>query len=289
MTISPIITGCLNEIVLALSPFERWQAVRSFPKSDFMTDSRVILIGSITLVILLVLLLAVSLRRAKQERKSDNQLFAEYARKRGLSIRECQILLKAAQKAGLKQSDSIFTMSRAFDRGTAKMLAEAQADPQAVEEGSQLRMELSLLREKLGFKQETLPEDSSAQSVKLSSRQIPIGKQIHITRRKALTSGNIEATIVKNSDEEMAVRLAQPVKIIFGETWCARYYFGSSVWEFDTAVIGYDGEVLVLSHSDNVRFINRRRFLRVPVKLSAFIASFPFEKSLVEEQPQWQG
>jgi preprotein translocase subunit YajC len=293
MTISSVITGCLNDIVPALTPIEKWKAARSFT-SNYAADRGFILIGTIALIVLVVLFLAVSLRKEKQKQKSDDRLFIEYARKIGLSNRECKILFKAAQKAGLKQSESIFTMSTAFDRGTAKMLEEAQTDPRAVEESNQLRMELVFLREKLGYKQKTSSSDSSAQSAKLSSRQIPIGKKIHITRRKVLTAGNIEATVVKNSDNELGIRLAQAVRITFGESWCARYYFGSSVWEFDTAVIGYDGDMLVLSHSDNVRFINRRRFLRVPVKMSGFIATFPFEKLPVEvhrseEEEQAQG
>jgi hypothetical protein len=78
--------------------------------------------------------------------------------------------------------------------------------------------------------------------------------------------------------------LAEPVKITFGELWRIRYYFGSSVWEFDTSVVSYDGNILVLNHNDDVRFINRRRFIRVPVKKQAFIAHFPFEKTL---EPVW--
>jgi len=76
--------------------------------------------------------------------------------------------------------------------------------------------------------------------------------------------------------------LEKNVTVTFGEFWCVRYYFGSSVWEFDTSVVSYDGNVLVLNHSDNVRFINRRRFLRVPMKKRAFIARFPFERSFIE-------
>jgi hypothetical protein len=281
MTISPVITGCLNDIVLALTPIEKWKAARSFT-SDYATDRGFVLIGAIALIVLIVLFLAVSLRKEKQERKSNNRLFVEHARKTGLSTRECQILLNAAQKAGLKQSESIFTMGTAFDQGTAKMLEETQADPRAVEGANQLKIELAFLREKLGFKQKAASVDSSAETAKLSSRQIPIGKQIHITRRKTATAGNIEATVVKNNDNELGIRLTQPVRVTFGECWCTRYYFGSSVWEFDTTVIGYDGDMLVLSHSDNVRFINRRRFLRVPVKISGFVAAFPFEKQPVE-------
>jgi hypothetical protein len=71
------------------------------------------------------------------------------------------------------------------------------------------------------------------------------------------------------------------------------YYFGASVWEFDTSVVSYDGDILILNHSDSVRFINRRRFLRVPVNMPAFIAPFPFEMTTArsdsrseEQKPQ---
>jgi hypothetical protein len=59
-----------------------------------------------------------------------------------------------------------------------------------------------------------------------------------------------------------------------------RYNFGASVWEFDAPVVSCHGGILVLAHTDDVRFINRRRFLRVPVKQPAFIARFPFARTL---------
>jgi hypothetical protein len=65
-----------------------------------------------------------------------------------------------------------------------------------------------------------------------------------------------------------------------GEKWCVRYYFGASVWEFETSVLSCQDNIMVLSHSDNVRFINRRRFVRVPVNQPTYIAQFPFDKTL---------
>jgi hypothetical protein len=79
---------------------------------------------------------------------------------------------------------------------------------------------------------------------------------------------------------ELSVKLDVQVRVTFGETWRVRYYFGASVWEFDTTVNSYDGGVLVLNHSDDIRFINRRRFVRVPVRDMAFISRFPFSKLL---------
>jgi hypothetical protein len=78
--------------------------------------------------------------------------------------------------------------------------------------------------------------------------------------------------------------MAEQIKISFGEFWCVRYFQGSSIWEFDSSVLSYDGSRLILRHNDNVRFINRRRFLRVPVIMPAFIASFPFEMVCTENR-----
>ncbi len=272
---------------LALTPVQRWEAARNF--NSIMTERWFILITVVAIVILAVLLVVVSLKRVRQERKAVGRLFVEYANEKGLSAHERQVLLDIANKAGLKSNESIFTLASAFDNGAAK-LEESLAGQRASEESSQSRTDISHLREKLGFKKPTAVSAGASKTLgKLSSRQIPVGKKVHMTRRKARGGREIESTIVRNGDTEMEVRLDKPVKITFGESWCIRYYFGSSVWEFDTSVVSYDGDILVLSHSDNVRFINRRRFLRVPVRKQAFIARFPFAKSFEQgwEPPEF--
>ena len=279
MMTASVITGCLNGIILELTPVDRWDAARKF-NSGFITHRWFILITVLAMVILTTLLAVISFTRIRQERKAAEKLFLDYAEKRGLTADERQILLSIANKAGLKRNESIFTLASAFDRGVAKM-KESLAGQQASEEASQLRTELSFLREKLGFiTRPSYSKGTTSKSKKLSSRQIPVGKTVYMTRRKKVQdSSDVESTIVRNSDTELAVRLARPVKITFGEFWCIHYYFGSSVWEFDTSVVSYDGDILVLNHSDDVRFINRRRFVRVPVKKQAFIAHFPFAKT----------
>jgi hypothetical protein len=226
------------------------------------------------------MLLMVSYNRAAQERKSSEQLFVKYAENRGLSKRERQILLEIARKAGLKRGEAIFTMRSAFDYGAAKIVEESLAQ-QGAEKNRWLRTELSFLREKLGFQKKTSTSIGSAtKSRKLSSRQIPTGKKLHITRRKIPDLADIECTVIKNDNMELTVELITPLESKPGELWRARYYFGASVWEFDTSVINCDGNILALNHSDNVRFLNRRRFLRVPVNKPAFITRFPFVKTL---------
>jgi hypothetical protein len=110
-----------------------------------------------------------------------------------------------------------------------------------------------------------------------------VGRKVSITRRTDRDSGDIEATVVENTDAELTVKAAISVRITFGEMWRVRYYFGASTWEFDTTIVGCDGDTLVLNHSDTVRFINRRRFLRVAVNKPAFVAIFPFTRPLYED------
>lgn len=279
MTTAAVITGCLNGIVLALTPVQRWGAARE-SNSDFMAERWFILIGIIAILTLAVLFFVVSFKRTRQERKVSDKLFIEYAEERGLTVRERQILLEIARKAGLKRSESIFTLVTAFDRGIAKM-KENLVGQQTAKESKQLETVLSYLREKLGFKKgPSYSRGMPAKSKRLSSRQIPVGRKVHVTRRKTQDSEAIESAVVRNSDTELAIKLSKPITITFGENWNVRYYFDASIWEFDTHVVSYDGNIMGLSHSDNIRYINRRRFLRVPVQKPAFIAHFPFERKL---------
>lgn len=280
MTTAPVIIDGLAAIVLSLTPEERWKAAGSRLGTSFIEEHWYVLTAAAVIIILTVLLLVFSLRRRLGQRRVTKQLFVEHSDKSGLSGRERQILLEIAGKAGLKRNEAVFTMASAFDRGAAKIVEE-NLTQQGTEESKVLRTELSFLREKLGFQKKTpISIGSPTKSRKLSSRQIPAGKKLHITRRKTRDLASIESTVIKNNDMELTVKLAMSVESKAGELWSVRYYFGASVWEFDTSVVSCNGDILVLNHSDNVRFINRRRFLRVPVNKPAFIASFPFARTL---------
>jgi len=278
MTTAHLISTAFNIIVLALTPMERWKAAGRFSTS--MTEHWFILTGIAVIIVLTVLLLMISLRRIAREQRISGQLFIDYAEKSGLSERERQILLEIAYKAELKTSQAIFNMVGAFDHGAGKMIEENLVQ-QGAKESQRLRTELSFLREKLGFqKQTSVSIGSSTKLKKPSSRQIPKGKKLYINRRKTPDLGDIESTIIKNDNLELTIRLTTSVESKLGELWCAQYYFGTSVWEFDTSVVRCYGNILVLNHSDDIRFISRRRFLRVAVNKPAFIARFPFSRVL---------
>ncbi|MHC4644155.1 MAG: PilZ domain-containing protein [Planctomycetota bacterium] len=263
--------------LVGLTPVERWKAAGDRLDNGFTIEGWFTPVMLAVVIILSLLLLLVSLRRRAEEQKGSQRLFVDYAQRRGLTESERQVLLATAAKAGLKRSSAVFTMEEAFDRGATRMIQEFIDRGPGAEETVQLRRELSCLREKLGFQKEYVPSiGSMKRSRKLSSRQIPAGRKVHITRRINRNAADIEAIVVENNDSGLTVKSAEPLRITLGDMWRVRYYFGASIWEFDTTVVSCEGDILVLNHNDNIRFINRRRFLRVPVKKPVFFARFPF-------------
>ncbi len=281
MPIAHVMTSGINMIVMALTPIERWKAAGR--QNTGLSDDWFILTGMAVIIILTVLLLIASYNRISRERKLSGQLFFDYAEQRGLSGRERQILLKIAQKAGLKRKPAIFSMVGAFDAGARKMIKECLAQ-QGAEESKWLRTELSFLRQKLGFQKKSSISTGSLSKLKRpSSRHILTGKKLYVTRRKSPDLGDlcdIESIVIKNDNMELTIKLTTPVESKLGELWRARYSFGGSVWEFDSSVVRCNDDILVLNHSDDIRFISRRRFLRVQVNKPAFIAHFPFSRTL---------
>ncbi|OHB57861.1 MAG: hypothetical protein A2173_07220 [Planctomycetes bacterium RBG_13_44_8b] len=285
-----IIIEGLNTILLALTPVQRWQALKGF-ETDISPQRWFTLICVIALMILALMLLWVSYKRISEERKISEQMFFDCTDRLGLNEHECRILLKVVKKSGIKQKDAIFTMEDAFLRGATKIIDESIAiqpnSPESaykkIEENERLISDLAFLREKLGFK----PYSTTSLKTKpknMSSRQIPVGKELHITPHKIPRSTGVDCKVIQNNNVELTLKLETPVQSLPGELWHVRFYATSSVWEFDSSVVCCDGDVLVLHHSNNIRFINRRRFMRTQVNQSAFVARFPFEKIYNSEQ-----
>ena len=278
VTASVINTG-MNIIFPALTPIERWHATSQL--DSVSADQRLfIILSAVALIILTVLFIAASYKQKTKEQNVANKVFTIYAQRLGLSRLERQILRDIADRTKLKRIESIFTMVTAFERGAAELTKDTLARF-GVKAGKNLNSQLSVLRQKLGF--EKTKSTTSATSNKPSSKQIPAGKQLHIFRPNAGDPTSIESTVIENNDVELTVKLTESLESNPGEIWSVRYNFGASVWEFETSSISCYSNILVLNHSDNIRFINRRRFLRVPVHQPTFIARFPFARTLQPE------
>ena len=277
MTPITAITGCFNNIVLGLTPIERWNAVSKYHNTA--TTNRWFVGAGIAAVIIIALLLLIRIyRRQKESQHSEGQLFDQHAKVKKLTDREYRMLLDIAIAAGLKQNESIFKLPSTFDRQAARMI-EISTAGEGTDQSRQLETDLSLLREKLDFHQYTSPDAiSKINPDAQSTRQIPLKKKLYIKRNHRMTDGDLESTVVKNTPAGLTIQFRGPVEIIFGQPWICRYYSGSFVAEFKTTVAKCSGDIVVLNHSNSVELINRRKFLRVPVKNPAYVASFPFNK-----------
>jgi len=282
MVIITVVTAGTKIAVSAISPTERWYAARRLG-GDVLVGGWFVPAAVAAIVVLTLLFIAVSYSRAAKERKSGSRLFLAYAEKRGLSSRECQILLDIAARSNLKRHESIFTMPTAFDRGAARA-RENILKSDGTEAGKRFGADLSVLREKLGFRKPGPASGGSAtRTGKPGTRQIPIGKKLYIRPTETLDLAEVESTVIKNDNVEFAVVLSSSLEMNPGQLCRAQYYFGAAVWEFDASVVSCHAGILVLNHTDDVRFINRRRFLRVSVNRPAFIARFPFARTLPTE------
>jgi hypothetical protein len=266
-------------VLLGLTPHERWSATGRLSGTPVPQHSgTVMLIAAVVILSLLTALLWwVSRRKKGQTEHQQREVFAESAGRRQLSPRERQILLAVVARSGLGQSEDIFTAVDAFDRGAAKLQEEC-SQARTPSENESLRMEIASLRDKLGFDHERSHGGTSA-AKRPSSRDIPVGKIIELTRRKRDAS-SIQAEVVRNDDIELAVELPQKLDIQTGDNWVARYDYGTSFWEFDTVTVRCEGMRLTLEHSDRVRFINRRHFPHVAVAVPALVARLPAMRNL---------
>jgi len=239
----------------------------------------VTIIGITILIVLLALLIRTSYNTRQKDRQLADQQFLENVRRRNLSVREYHILLDIMSLARLRRREAIFDNVKAFESGAARLLADrtTQEGPEWTE---RFLAELEFLREKLGFKKhkglDRTPINQKKKTRKLTTRDIPVGKSLRITRRLGRNTNEITTTVVGNDEDNLTTTLDLPIKVTFGEMWRANCFFGASAWEFDTSVVSFEGNKLVLKHSSDVRFINRRRFMRTPVSCPAHICCFPF-------------
>ncbi|MBM4026845.1 MAG: hypothetical protein FJ280_15790 [Planctomycetes bacterium] len=264
----------LMHISLSLTVAERWEAARRMnPRA--VPQQWLVLLGVATMLVLLVVLLAISFRRHQQRKGQRAERFDLEALRRGLTLRERQILLAIALRSGVRRTYTIFHARDAFQRGAVQLLAEF-AQTRTVQENSELKGEVLRLRQKLGFP----TAGRGAAPSGPSSRDIPIGRYLELTGRREQEAIALRGEVLRNDDIELVVALRTPLPSKPGDPWLARHYAGLSAWEFRTSTVRCDGQRLVLNHSDEVHLVNRRRFPRVAVRWPARIALLPFSRPL---------
>ena len=273
-------TGLLDRLgwyLAALTPHERFEAMGRFDRADtsFLTDKWFVLFMASIVFMLTMILIVVRRQRISREIEASEESFNEYADRCGLSAQEREILSDIGRRSGVRHKEAIFTIVKAFDRGSAGLMQESFSSGQNIVARKKLNSVVNSIREKLGFKEKTSPFGAgSGRRRSLSSRSIGIGKKVSLALAGKSGATRIDGEVIKNDDLELVIRPEMPLASMPGEMWNIHYRFGGGTWEFDALTMVCDGD-LELSHTENIRFVNRRRFLRVAVKRPALVACFP--------------
>ncbi len=291
--VSAAITGMVSSILGQLTPVEKFMALKRWNTSrptvmtltEILTNRWIILTGASLVFLLTLLFLAVRRSRLMKENLLRWEQYEVSCDRRGLTAQEREILSAIVKKSGHRRPDEIFSLPDIFHRGMSRVMQEYFSAGHNLVERKKLNVTIGQIRQKLGFQ-----KPSGGLSVRrrssqgLTSRDIPLGKTVSIALSSRPDGSRIDAIVIRNDEYELAVRPEIPVSCQPGQHWNVRYRFGAATYEFDSLTMVCGPEGLELNHAESVRFLNRRRFLRVPVRFPALIAEFPIRRNRDEER-----
>lgn len=263
--------------VFALSPIERYSAMRQLetrPPSGVMTNKWFVVLGWSLIVLLLILLAAVRRMRLEKERLAMEERFSNLADRCRLSQQEREILESISLRAGVRNKDMIFTEPQFFDDGLARMMQESFESGHNLVQRKRLNVMAYGIKTKLGFQKSMSEFGMNRTGRNLSSRQISIGRTVLVSQSSRPDCPRFEAAVIRNDEYELAILPKTAIEAVPGQIVAVQYRVGSITWEFDSIVISCGPQGLELNHTDRIRFINRRRFQRVPVQKKAKVALF---------------
>ncbi len=272
---------------LALTPLERFSAMRRLDSHHPIPDSlRAILThpgfiwgGILLIVILLISLFVVRRKRTVHDKRQHKEQFDFLCDQRGLTAQQREILAAIGKLSGSGRTEDIFFQSEVFIRGASKLMQDYFASGRNVIERKKMNILIGQIKQKLGYQKGAggLPV-RRGRDPGLSSRDIPVGKTVSIALSTRPEGSRVDAVVIQNDEFELVLRPEIPVSCPPGEHWNVRYRLGTSTYEFDALTMVCGPEGLELNHAESVRYLNRRRFLRVPVEFPAQVALFPIQK-----------
>lgn len=273
-----------------LSVTDRLNAMKQLntgANSSILTNKWFVLLGWSSIIMLLILLVAVRKSRLERERISIQSRFDDYACKLDLSNEERSILEAICRCAGVKYKDTIYTSRDVFDRGLRYLMQEIFVVDQGSEEREKLHTLIFSIKEKLSF----VKSDSDKGLInhvgkEKSSRQIPVGTVLMVSSSDDTSESWTRAEVIQNDRYEIQLQPEHAVSCKSGIPMKVRYSNAAVTWEFEAITMHYSQDDLVLNHSEQIRYVNRRRFERIKLKRPAKIAPFPvFEQ--VETNRDW--
>lgn len=267
--------------LLALTPHERFEAMRNLDAGgqghSLLSNKWFILLGWSIIFILLMILVAIRQQRHEKGRKQMLMRFEEQANKFELTVEEREVLFLISQYARLRQASSIFALQNAFEKGTAVLLKKQLGENSDEQTARELNRTIEMIKEKIGFVGSVPVHGGRFRGGRyMTSRQIAVGKTVSVvtSAEGQEVSTAFEAQVTANEQEGLKLQMHHPLLLKPGEACMVQAQFGAVLWGFEMVVLLCRGTDLELHHVDQARYLNRRRFVRVPVHKPALIAPF---------------
>mgnify|MGYP006283745293 CR=1 FL=1 len=248
-----------------LSPYQRWQALRRIGQ---MPTPRLVWVGVIAVITLVSAgCLAYWLWRQVTESRRGRRALQQAAVRAGLSEAERETLFRVAELAELKQPDSVTSMPEAFDRGVEAMINQTDAAAFNQAHGRPPEAVVAALREKLGLKR--------GSNFRTPARNLldGFGKGTEVQVSRTREPANFPALVAGAGDDPLAFWLEPdvPAHCHPEEVWSIRRTEEGLLWEFSATVLRRSGNRVLLRVLSDARYINRRRFPRVPTRQKALM------------------
>lgn len=206
----------------------------------------------------------------------------------GLNDEELSLLASIAMRATPRDPMAVFASQDLFSDGLTNLVeADRLEDIFSVKHRSTCHhcpFTVSL-REKLGFS--IMPGLAKPSDIQLGP--LPDGAILSVERNRSPQQFEVTLIRMEHNPLQLRVKAEDDIRSRPGESWQIHFPRGGVLWEFNAWVARHiDGEILIRPVGQ-VRWINRRRFPRVPTNKIVWSASFPFDRGnlLEDEAPQF--
>ncbi len=264
MTLLQPVAASVLPLAKALTPVERFEALRDFGgTSPEIVAALGVVIGLVSFTIAGYLVWRRSADQSRAKKEFDRQAAAL-----GLSTLEGRVLERVARAAGIRRVDSIFTMAAAFETAVQTLLSDGTLAALAAAEDADTAVVVQTLREKMGFE----PHRSLRRPMADVLGSIAEASSVFVVRSRA--PGNFQATFLRRGETllDFALEPETPLHVLPDEVWSVRTAVEGILWEFAAGVTRIESPRVLLRVLSDARYINRRRFPRVPTQRPALLA-----------------
>lgn len=206
-----------------------------------------------------------SRRQSRQQKRLRDRLFEEKARELKLDTAQRELIARMGQY--LKESGNLYkllTDQIAFNAAAARLREIEHVGPQAI----------AALRLALGY--QTSRQDQAPHS----SAAIPEDATVLLVRNKYRQPIKAK-TLARQAQSFQVTILEEGARIPTGATLSVYFQNSAGVFTFEASVLSQEGGVLQLSHSEQIKQYQKRKYYRRRIDLPVHVYPFDEDKPIL--------